>query len=190
MKKNGKNVQSAAATQPDQSSQPVVPTSDAGESAPSLINLENIPKDKIEMAKSFGIDLEAIFAGVNAWQQSVEARLAEIQKTLPNWIQKKFEEQQVILKTTIEQQRNALGTPPQQQEQGGGTDLKTILPLFNQVMGSGGGGVDAATLQYAELGKEVAGISNFVFKEVLKKALPGVIEQWEASKPKPVVASP
>lgn len=163
-KTNGKNVQAVEAKTPDTSTeQPALP-----------FDISKIPPESLQMAESVGIPIRQI---VN-WASSVEARLNEIAKTLPEYIQQKFAEQQTQLKQMLQP---ALGAPEGGSPAGGGLSLGSLGPLLKELLGSGGA-VDPTTARLAEIGRDTIELSNFVYKEVIKKAIPGVVEAWEASK--------
>jgi len=105
------------------------------EKTPATAEPFDIEGIKKKIPKAFQGYLEPIMS----WAKSVEDRLAEIQKEMPETIKASME-------AAIESQRQKAVAQYQAQPQGppqqGGFDLTSMMPLIQSAIGSGGGSYD------------------------------------------------
>jgi len=171
-KKSGKNVQSAKENTPNQGSS--TPTEkETGSSGPMLpFSVENLPQDKIKMAEELGIPVGAILN----WANSVELRLQEIQKTLPETVKQKMAE---AISEARQQSMAQMGQGQGQNPQG-----QQVPSWVFQLLGgaSGEGGMSETDRWLRDVGRDTIGLGNELYKAFIKEIVPDVLDRWEKRK--------
>ena len=167
-KKKTKSVPSAVEPKPGSANLPeAVSSAPAPGRAPLPIDLSGLSLDKIDLAKKMGIPLDQILN----WMQSVEQRFSIIETTLPKQIVDQLEAR---VKAAAQPPQAFPQAQPQAQGALGGIGISDILRLIGS-----GGGATSTDDWLRDVGRETIGLSNEVFRAMVKEMVPQAMENWE-----------